>query len=84
MWQIDSFAEVNNMTEAANVGKEFLRGLAHKGKVIGAENETDTAVALPSHPFVEKLQNVKVTSSHSTTQWSKPATSSSISLFFNE
>lgn len=63
--QIDAFGEKNNMTEAAKVGKEFLGGLSHKGKVIGAENETEAmAVAVPSHPIVERLQNIKVSFSH--------------------
>lgn len=59
--QIDAFAEKNNMTEAVNVGKQFLRGISHKERVIGAQNETGSMeVVVPSHPLVEKLQNIKV------------------------
>lgn len=59
--KIDAFAEKNNMTEAVNVGKQFLRGISHKERVIGAQNETGSMeVVVPSHPLVEKLQNIKV------------------------
>ncbi|KAG0576160.1 hypothetical protein KC19_5G059800 [Ceratodon purpureus] len=61
--QIDAFAEQNNMTEAVNVGKEFLSGFTNKkdSKVIGAQNVTEiTTLARPSHPLVERLQNIKI------------------------
>ncbi len=59
--QVDVFVEKNNLTEAAEVGKEFLRGASRKPTVIGAENETDAAALdIPSHPLVERLQDIKV------------------------
>jgi len=62
--KIDAFAEKNNMTEAVNVGKEFLTGIGKTEKVDGALNETEmTSLAVPSHPLVERLQNIKVSSS---------------------
>jgi hypothetical protein len=57
--QVDVFVEKNNLTEAAEVGKEFLRGASRKPTVIGAENETE-ALDIPSHPLVERLQDIKV------------------------
>lgn len=61
--KIDAFADKNNMTEAVTVGKEFLMEITKKKQVAGAYNETEmTALARPSHPLVERLQNVKVTS----------------------
>lgn len=52
------------MTEAVNVGKEFLTGISKKEKVDGADNATEmTTLAVPSHPLVERLQNIKVRSS---------------------
>jgi hypothetical protein len=60
MQQVDVFVEKNNLTEAAEVGKEFLRGASRKPTVIGAENETDAAALdIPSHPLVERLQDIK-------------------------
>lgn len=60
--KIDAFAEKNNLTEAANVGKEFLLGMSKKGTVVGgAHNETEMkSLAVPSHPLLERLQNIKV------------------------
>jgi hypothetical protein len=61
MQQVDVFVEKNNLTEAAEVGKEFLRGAPRKPTVIGAENETEAAALdIPSHPLVERLQDIKV------------------------
>ncbi|CAM6039777.1 unnamed protein product [Sphagnum compactum] len=60
MQQVDVFVEKNNLTEAAEVGKEFLRGGSRKLTVIGAENETEAAALdIPSHPLVERLQDIK-------------------------
>jgi len=62
--KVDSFAEKNNMTEAVNVGKEFLMTIAKKDIVDGDQNETEMiALVGPSHPLVERLQNIKVRSS---------------------
>lgn len=61
--QVDAFAEKNNMTEAVNVGKEFVRGFSLKedSEGVGVQNQTEvTSLATPSHPLVEKLQNIKV------------------------
>lgn len=61
MQQIEAFAEKNNMTEAVTVGKEFIMEITKKKQVPGAHNGTEmTALAKPSHPLVERLQNVKV------------------------
>lgn len=58
--QIDVFAAKNNMTEAVKVGKQFLSGIMLEGKVAGVYNGTEsTSVAVPSHPLVERLQNIK-------------------------
>ena len=67
--KIDAFAEQNNMTEAVNVAKEFLSGFKSKedSKVITvAQNQTAIVLpSRPSHPLVERLQNIKVRSSRS-------------------
>jgi hypothetical protein len=63
--KVDAFAEKNNMTEAVNVGKEFVRGFSLKedSEGVGVQNQTEvTSLATPSHPLVEKLQNIKVRS----------------------
>lgn len=62
--KIDVFAAKNNMTEAVKVGKQFLSGIMLEGKVAGVYNGTEsTSVAVPSHPLVERLQNIKVRNS---------------------
>lgn len=65
--KVDAFAEKNNMTEAVNVAKEFLSGISlNKEKVAGDQNQTAiTTLAVPSHPLVERLQNIKVKNSES-------------------
>lgn len=63
--QVDNIAAKNNMTDLANMGKEFLNGIAHKGTPIGIANEPQKVKLGPAktgYSLVELLQHLKASS----------------------